>query len=227
MIKDNVFVIGIAGIKYHGKSAFGKALLHELSTNDDLNVVVIPYAYKLKKFLIDFVSEATKMPEDRVKLYFYDSIYKEQKIPNMFGVTSRTLMTKFGTEFARDCISNEFWIHSLNQEIFDSTMQSSKPLVVIVDDVRFEDELQNILSYHNHKMIYVKRNIKINLFKKIWNKVFIHKSERGVNHLYRKGDKSQIMISNDSSLEVLQKEAKIVYNNIIGEINESIKKCDW
>ena len=217
---DKLYVIGIAGKKYSGKSVVADILKENLQ-NAGINVVTIPYAFRLKKVLIDFVSNVTGNSKEEVSRYFYDSIYKEQYIPNLWKTTSRTLMVKFGTDFARDNISEDIWLHCLNQEIANIRVNTSGPLVVIVDDVRFKNEVDNILQNTYFKMIYVKRNFKESIFNRIINKFKQHKSENGVYECFNVYDMNQFFIQNDSTIESLTQKLNTLSDEFIGEINES------
>jgi hypothetical protein len=217
---DKLYVVGIAGKKYSGKGVIA-SLLKEKLQGAGINVVVIPYAFRLKKILIDFVSDVTDMSKEDVSRYFYDSIYKEQYIPKLWQTTSRTLMVKFGTDFARDNVSENIWLHCLNQEIARVRVNTPGPLVVIVDDVRFTNEVDNILQHTYFKMFYVKRDLKQSFIKRILERIKQHKSEDGVYHRFNIYDMNQFFIKNNSTIEALSEKLNPIFDEFIGEINES------
>ena len=98
---------------------------------------------------------------------------KEVPQARLGGHTGRYAMQTLGTEWGRDLMGPNFWI-----EMWHSHVEATGNEVVIVDDIRFEEELQAVLEYKNAVVVGLTRPGLPPLPPrwKFWEKV--HRSER-------------------------------------------------
>lgn len=204
-------IIGIAGIKHSGKSEVAAKIIEMYK--DDYYIVKLHFALPIKKILAYFVKEVTDCSEEQSLEYFNDPKLKEKEILEI-GATPRLLMTTFGTDFIRQLNSN-LWINATNNSIkklkeIEKTL--NKEVIIIIDDIRFENEL-NFIRQINAKVIFIAREYstiypsffdKLKIQYKVWRKK-IHISEKGLYHLK---DKNDIIILNDSNLYALWEKIK-------------------
>lgn len=113
-------LIGFSGPMCSGKTTAANVLVSEAKA----------FATPLK----DCVEQLFKF--DRDQLYTFEG---KNKIDSRYGVSPRTIMQNFGTEFIRGTVP-DLWLILMEQELNNIP----DPQLVVIDDCRFEDELQFI-----------------------------------------------------------------------------------
>jgi hypothetical protein len=91
--------------------------------------------------MVDILAFANPLKRAVKELFLFsdNQLYGDQKevIDERWGVSPRQVMQLLGTEFCRDRISPDFWTKRMRFEI-----ASSEYPVIIIDDVRFENEAE-------------------------------------------------------------------------------------
>lgn len=129
-------VIGIAGPKGSGKTTLARFIELELIKSERYrhsDVEISPFAKPLKDFLKDFF----ELSDEQLTVY-----EAKEAIDPRYGVSPRVLMQEFGTGFVRRLIPG-FWVQKMKE-----TVNNSQARVIIIDDVRFEDEAQLVRDHH-------------------------------------------------------------------------------
>lgn len=195
----NVSVIGISGPIKSGKSEAAQFIKKKLE-----NVHVLSFAYPLKNVIQElFYLESEQL---------HDHTLKEIKDPNL-GVAPRKLMQFFGTEIFRNKNllrslysstqlqeheypiflqqnSESFWIWHLQQKI-QSIIEKNVNSIIVIEDVRYEDEYQFLKNTFNAKFIYIKNQDQMLTQN--------HSSEQ--NHLFLQNN-ADFFIQNNSTLDL-------------------------
>jgi hypothetical protein len=89
----------------------------------------LSFAAPLKQMCVDFLMSLGYSKQNALKYVFTD---KEALIPEV-GKTVRYLLQTLGTEWGRNCVSNDVWITA-----FEKTAEKYQKIVI--DDIRFENE---------------------------------------------------------------------------------------
>lgn len=84
---------------------------------------------------------ATGLPEE----YFYDQTYKNIKLEK-WGLTPRELMQKFATDFFREMIHKDFWVHRMQSEL-ENIWRTNVTKHIVIDDIRAPNEVELIHKY--------------------------------------------------------------------------------
>lgn len=122
-------VIGFMGLATAGKTT-AAAFLKSL---DPVNIRVESFATPLKEAAKDLFLLTDEQ--------LYGSL-KEVADPR-WGVSPRHLLQKMGTDFVREMILKDFWVKRMETVIETG---STEP-VILIDDVRFEDEARMVAKY--------------------------------------------------------------------------------
>ena len=127
-----IHLIGLTGRKHSGKDT----CLKNLSNCDcEFEIVNYSFALPLKAQLKDLFD----LTDDQLN----DPILKEE-VDKRYDKSPRELMQWFGTDCMRKQIDDNFWIKKFirfyEKEISNSKMGTSKDKVIIVTDVRFNNE---------------------------------------------------------------------------------------
>ena len=69
--------------------------------------------------------------------HFTDPVLKQQTLPE-FGITPRYAMTTLGTEWGRNMISPDLWLHAYRKRVYKHKERQRSPIVTT--DVRFNNE---------------------------------------------------------------------------------------
>jgi hypothetical protein len=102
---------------------------------------LVKFASALKNMARTFLREAG-IEESDIERYVNGDL-KEEPIERLGGVTSRWIQQSIGTEWGRECIRQDLWVHltRLRVEAFFNIGQS-----VVIDDLRFPNELEMVFE---------------------------------------------------------------------------------
>jgi len=179
-------VIALYGLKGTGKSEVAKFLTSQYGYK------TVKLAYPLKLMLKVLYGYAG-VDFDSAQKYL-EGEWKERVVPQ-FGVTGRSMMQTLGTEWGRDCINQDMW---LNMAVSKIKALNNIGIPIVVDDLRFKNEMLRLISDCGAKTVKIVRDGVI--------KSDAHISEGGLDtHHF------EVTINNSSSLEDLR-------NAIINEV---------
>lgn len=134
--KSFPFLIGVSGKAGAGKDTVSGFICDWFCENEPTtHVETIHLADPLKKtasvlFGVNIVN-------------FYDRNLKEKR-DTYWGMTYREMLQRLGTESVRDVFGEDFWIDRFRLEIEN---RNPKPKVVIVPDIRFDNEAKFIRNH--------------------------------------------------------------------------------
>ncbi len=120
-------IIGLTGKKGCGKSSAA------ISMRDYHGYTIASFAEPLKRTM-----EAFGVPRENMET----PGLKEEKLPEFGNHSARKIMQLFGTEFARNLISENIWINKMRAHIKNLLEGGSENIVI--DDVRFNNEADSI-----------------------------------------------------------------------------------
>jgi hypothetical protein len=103
------------------------------------------FAAALKDMLRTLLQRHAGIAEDMVDRYI-DGDLKELVIPEL-GVTARWLAQSLGTEWGRTHIRPDLWVHVTGMAV---SRWRAMGRDVVIDDMRFENELQMVRSLGGH-----------------------------------------------------------------------------
>ena len=109
-----------------GKSTVARYL------DESYGYAVVPFAQTLKEMAVPMLEALGHSREEALHLLMHD---KERTLP--LGVTVRHLLRTLGTEWGRECIHPNVWLHCWQMRI-----QGVEH--VVVDDVRFPNEAERV-----------------------------------------------------------------------------------
>lgn len=116
-------VIGLCGLAGSGKSTAARLLSRELG------FARRPFAYQLKAMLSALGVDREVLDGPREM--------KEVPLECLGGITARHAMQTLGTEWGRQCMRPDFWIHQWSRGVAHFNR-------VVADDVRFQNEADAI-----------------------------------------------------------------------------------
>lgn len=145
------YFIGIGGKKGHGKDAFAKALQNRLLVNmhgrpQKADVIRVSFAEVM------YQAMHVVTGRDLSTLNRYQKEH-EEIIPGNPKSTPRNLLQTFGTEWAREMIDPDFWIHMLARHLAVPN-DPNRTRIIIISDVRFPNELDYVME-QNHRTFWV------------------------------------------------------------------------
>jgi hypothetical protein len=120
-------IIGLTGKKEVGKSTFAKFIQDHCTKN--MKCIILPFSSILKTMLLNAGICTEK------ELYFDKNLY------------SREMMQKIGTDIIRDQIDTNFFCKRMLDEIREIAKENPsfhEKLVIVIDDVRFQNEAKLI-----------------------------------------------------------------------------------
>ena len=195
--------ICIVGKKGVGKDTFANLLVQEFGM----------YGTRANTYAL-----ATPIKENLINMFdcdrdiFYDPLAKEVPQESLYGVTPRTAMQKFGTEFAQGVFGKFIWCDMLIKHLESERRHVD---VAIITDVRFVHELE-VFRAVGADIIFVNRDVTcfdkpehrmgLNWLKKFYKKD-PHISEAGLSHLMERRDR---VVDNDGGLSELRNAAREV-----------------
>ena len=118
-------IIGFCGKAHSGKSHAANIIKSEYP-----NAEIISFGDAVRDMLKAIVDVDS----------IYESETKEEIIPEL-GVSLRKLMQTLGTEWGRNSVSDSLWV-----DIFMMKVNNSKSDIIIVPDVRFQNEYNAIIN---------------------------------------------------------------------------------
>ena len=186
MLKD-VFVVGIAGKLQNGKSTLADMII-DIAKTKDMSAIKFAFAGEVKRVAIDE--------------FGWDG--------NKDG-PGRTLLQMIGTDTGRTYNYN-IWVEKLDNIISKIKKDID---IIIIDDVRFYNEIEYIKKFKNNLMIRV--DLKKSFFLKLLDYIIdffslCHKSEQKL-----KAEYFDIIILNDKNcgISLLNNYAKRIFMNNI------------
>lgn len=129
-------LIGISGYAGAGKSEAAKILWKKADLEDE-KVVILKFASGLKNMLASL-----GLTRDEI-----EGSLKEKPRTLLSGKTPRFAMQTLGTEWGRKIMGEDFWVNLWIEKAHDYLEEG---YVVIVDDVRFDNELKAIFNLGGH-----------------------------------------------------------------------------
>lgn len=138
----HIVVIGIAGKAQSGKSTTGGAIKRAL-TSTKFNVSVRPLAAKLKQICEDLFDW------DGDKSLHYDSN------GNLIQDKGRQLLINVGTDKMRS-VRPTVWVDYVIKHLRDFSYTEPQADIVIIDDVRFKNEVEKIRQAEDTRSILIK-----------------------------------------------------------------------
>ena len=175
MFKRKRNLIGFSGPMCSGKTTAANVLVKDVKA----------FATPLK----DCIERLFRFERDQ--LYTFEG---KNAIDHRYGVSPRTVMQNFGTEFVRGTVP-DLWLILMGQEL-DKTPDHQ---LVVIDDLRFENELQFVRD-QGGVVIHIKGRRPV---------ASDHKSEATL----KKAD-CDYQIYNNLDLETFKYHIKILTNNI-------------
>lgn len=204
-LPDSLLVIGIAGFAGVGKDT-AASILRELCDED----IDSPYIHppSIKHFADPLKSVCAE--KYCIDLNKFNLPHLKNEVHSYWGVTPRQILQFEGTECARDTVPKlipgmqyGFWVHRLAREIVGGWYTKS---VIIIPDVRFEDEYSWITSQTRHFMIHLTRDARPDIVG-----ISNHRSEKP---LLLKGIKNEVTVENNGTIEDLKDKLHAVYQII-------------
>lgn len=128
-------VIGIMGPLGAGKSTVAKLLVEKHGVHR------MRMAGPLKQMLKDLL-ERRGIPLAEVERMIEGDM-KQDPSPKLSGRSPRWAMQSLGTEWARKCISPNFWVECIVDQI-ESIRAVDPDVVIVIDDIRFPNEVKMI-----------------------------------------------------------------------------------
>lgn len=134
-------IIGLTGIAGSGKDLFA-SIVKELEPNTD----IFPFAGPLKdasKILFNFSNDQ-----------LYDPVVKEE-LDERWGKSPRQVLQWLGTDILRNQVNQDFFLMNMKQRI-----DSSKADLIIITDIRFDNESEFIRSLGGKVVKIIRPNAK-------------------------------------------------------------------
>lgn len=120
-------IVGINGLAQHGKDTTAVFLQNYLKVCG-YSCDLISFAKPIK----DIAKYVFDMTEDDVNT----SAGKKRVMPTAYGLTSRQILQKLGTEAFRDVFSYDIWT-----DFFARSAEKSEADVIAIPDMRFDNEI--------------------------------------------------------------------------------------
>jgi len=172
-------LIGFAGPKFCGKTTSAESIKN--------NPAILSFAAPMKKCLMDLFEFTNE------QMYTYEG---KEAIDPRYGVSPRTVMQQFGTEFVRKTVP-DLWCILMRKAIEGCAIYK----IVVIDDIRFENEAALIRDMGG-TVVHIRGR----------GEPGEHESEKQIDVWNR-----DIILNNCGSLEKLQFDV----NKIVGRLRES------
>ena len=141
-IRNVKMIVGIIGKKNHGKDTFADALVAN-------GFVKLSFSDPLKKIcqILFQLSDAQ----------LHNTVEKETKVRE-WDMTPRQMFQKVGTDLFRNHFDDKIWLKLLFRKL--KTLSDKN---IVIPDIRFQDELDMILSLQNSEKVIIFEVIRPNL----------------------------------------------------------------
>ena len=197
-----MLIVGIAGKAGSGKNTVANYIEKRLA-NFDIHSHQVSFASRLKigiSTMFDIPYEWTQTENG-----------KKEKIPWLGNKTVREILQYVGTEIARG-IDENVWINLVDKFLEDNK-EIYKDWVIIIPDVRFENEARWVLS-KNGMLLYIDAS------KRLQDKKYEHSSE--LFEWVRKFVYNNMLyvVDNNMDLDALKKQIDVVVYSIVARVKE-------
>jgi len=132
-------IIGLCGPQHAGKSSIAKEAVHIL-TGRGISARTLSFADPLRSMLTALLLSSGMDPAQAAHA-LTDQTAKETPLAMFGGKTPRYALQTLGTDWGRALISPDLWVNIAMQNIAANPSD-----VVILDDVRFDREIEIILT---------------------------------------------------------------------------------
>lgn len=132
-------VIGFMGLAGAGKTTAARALQRACRTS----CAIMPFAAPLK----EAVKNLCLFSDEQV----YGDLDAKSRVDPRWGFSPRQAMQMIGTDCVRKMLCEDFWVRRMWLAV-----EESQANVIIIDDVRFEDEA-NFISELDGDIVMIKR----------------------------------------------------------------------
>lgn len=186
------FIVGLTGFAGAGKDTAAQFLKEALAARQK-RVACMAFADPIRAALM-----AMGVPSS----YMNERSLKEAPIPGI-GVSYRLLAQTLGTEWGRQQISADFWVSLVEQRLQGLDMVHHLPNVLVMTDVRFQNEADWIRRQHGMLVRVDRQGVA---------PVRCHVSERelhGIEHVVR----------NDSDLEALRTRCDALCHQVLAHMS--------
>jgi hypothetical protein len=201
---DNTLtVVGLMGAAESGKNTAATLLSESLATNFD-TVVEAAFATLLKQAVyeldpvIGWSSSGGIRVSGEVDRLGWDEVKKTYP-------EARRLLQRMGTEVGRNLFGNDFWVTSLGDNV---KSRAAGNTLVLITDVRFENEVEFIKSELGGMVIHLSRAAGNSL----GDEAKKHASEQDLSHL------ADAEVHNNGTLEELR-------DSLIGAVSEKFPEA--
>lgn len=144
-----------------------------------------------------------------IQEYVYSRIKSVHVRPPSF-VKDRTLLQWLGTDWGRGTISDSIWVDLWSSKVSDieiacRAMSTAETLVIVSDDVRFDNEAATVRALNGHivQITSNKSGDRISLINTS------HSSERGIDPSY-----VDHVVTNDSTIESYKDSLRLLFEKI-------------
>ena len=141
-------IVLIHGKKRSGKDYIASLIKKELESCHNIKAKKLSLAYKMKVM----ISSLFNISLDELEEYKNkeSSIYLKEDNEYKKILTFREILQRFGTEVMKNTFGEDIWIRFLIKEI-----KSSEEEVILIPDIRFEEELRILSGLGSSYTIYI------------------------------------------------------------------------
>lgn len=150
-----------------GKSTLRREIINELFDRDE-RCYFIPFAESVKE-AASLILNALPLNEEQI-LDITDDLYGNKSM-RLFNVSTREFLQFIGTSFGRKFLDPDIWVKAWRNK-YDELITTSPNIVV--DDMRFENEYQELYDHNATFIRITNRNAPI----------VNHESEGRLNHFH-------------------------------------------
>lgn len=203
----NVIVIGLTGKAGCGKTTAAGAIFEEYRT-----VVNMDFATPIRDMIMALDNSRNRPYRKKITEVNSSWMVKQEvkKLRFIGDKTYRYLMQTLGTEWGRDLIDQDLWVVKLFYSMTwcNKLYKENAIPIVVIDGIRFQNEVEFISNFPNHLFIEIQRN---NVSAGVSEKEKQHSSEDGVSQ-FTPGETTARII-NDGSIFDLSHALKTLIDN--------------